>query len=94
MSDHEPGRETPDKPSVIRKLQVPGTLIGYWTDSLKAHIELDDGRTIEAPAARQLEGRFTIGDAVLVYFDAKDDVIGWLLPDVNAGVNLRHSEES
>ena len=73
---------------------MPGTLIGYWTDRQKALIKLDDGRTVETVGASQLEGYFSIGDVALVYFDGDDRLIGWLLPDANAGVNLRHSEES
>ena len=88
------GRESPEDPSVTEKHQVPGTLIGYWSDSQKALIKLDDGRTVETVGAAQLEGRFNIGDVALVYFDGDDKVIGWLLPDANAGVNLRHSEDS
>ena len=93
MLDGE-SRESPEDPSVTEKHQVPGTLVGYWSNTQRALIRLDDGRTVEVPGARQLQGHFSIGDVALVYFDGDDNVIGWLLPDANAGVNLRHSEES
>lgn len=92
MSRRESRDETPENPSVTAKTQLPGTLIGYSTDSLTVIIELDDGRTIETVGAAQLEGLCRVGDAALVYFDESDKVIGWLVPAANAGVNLRHVE--
>ncbi|MDT7785771.1 MAG: hypothetical protein QOF58_4190, partial [Pseudonocardiales bacterium] len=86
--------ETPERPSVTEKTQVPGKLIGYWTGTGRALIELSDGRTIETVGAAQLEGHFSIGDEAVVYFDGDGNVIGWLLPAVNAGVNLRQREET
>lgn len=86
------GPETPGRPSVTEKRQVLGTVVGLWLDSDKLLIHLADGRVIETVCAAEIAQSVEVGDEVLVYFDAQDMILGWLLPAVNAGVNLRHSE--
>jgi hypothetical protein len=89
---HMASGETPGDRSVLQVTQVAGTLAGYRSDSQTAVIELTDGRTIETAGAKQLEGYLKVGDPAVVYFDRDQRVIGFLLPNANVGVNLRHSE--
>ncbi len=86
------GPETPGRPSVTEKKQVLGEVVGIWLDSDKLLIRLKDDRVVETVSAVEISESVEVGDEVLVYFDADDTVLGWLLPAINAGVNLRHSD--
>lgn len=69
------------------KRQVPGTIIGRWTNTAQALIALEDGRHVEAAGGSRLHALAETGDGAVVYFDRDDKVIGWMLVKHNLGVN-------
>jgi hypothetical protein len=52
-------------------------------------LEFDDGQAIEVPLLGALRDRCDVGSSVLVYFDEKGAPVGWYLPDLGLGVDLR-----
>jgi hypothetical protein len=93
-TDKQPGPSSSgnDLPGEARtKRQVAGTVIARWQGTSKALIRLDTGAVIEAVGADQLEDVIEVGAAANVYFDADEAVVGWMLIDLNMGVNLERS---
>jgi DNA-binding CsgD family transcriptional regulator len=52
-------------------------------------LRLRDGRDLEVPVPERLRGRVEVGASAIVYFDQRDRVVGWYLPDEELGVDLR-----
>lgn len=53
-------------------------------------LTLEDGRELELPLPEQLREHVEVDVAAIVYFDQRDQPIGWYLPAKEAGVDLRH----
>jgi DNA-binding CsgD family transcriptional regulator len=52
-------------------------------------LALQDGRHLELPLLQEMLPGLEPGTAAVVYFDGRDRPIGWYLPGVEAGVDLR-----
>jgi DNA-binding CsgD family transcriptional regulator len=52
-------------------------------------LRLQDDRELEVPVVEQIRDRVGVGAAAIAYFDPHDRVVGWYLPDMELGVDLR-----
>ena len=48
-------------------------------------LRLEDGRDLEVPVLDELRDRVDVGASVIVYFDQRDRMVGWYLPERGAG---------
>jgi DNA-binding CsgD family transcriptional regulator len=55
----------------------------------RALLAVDDGATLDVPVLEPLHGRFATGQRAVVYFDAGGQPVGWYLPSVGLGVDMR-----
>jgi DNA-binding CsgD family transcriptional regulator len=62
---------------------------GAPTDD-RARLTLEDGKTLEVPLLDPLSNLLKAGAPAIVYFDRHDRPVGWYLPDVELGVDMRH----
>jgi DNA-binding CsgD family transcriptional regulator len=53
-------------------------------------LKLEDGRSLEVPLVDPMRDRFDSGSPALVYFDQVGHTVGWYLPDVELGVDMRY----
>ena len=54
----------------------------------EAVLRLQDGRDLEVPVIDQIRDRVEVGAAIIAYFDQRERVVGWYLPDEELGVDL------
>lgn len=59
--------------------------------STNAHVvlKLDDGGEIKVRTPEAVRDRLEVDTSALVYFDEDDTAVGWYLPDVGVGVDMR-----
>ena len=53
-------------------------------------LNLQDGRDLEVPVLAPIRARLGIGASAIVYFDGHDRPVGWYLPELDLGVDMRH----
>ena len=59
--------------------------------STNAHVvlKLDDGEEIKVRMPEALRDRLVVGTSALVYYDEDSTAVGWYLPDVGVGLDMR-----
>jgi DNA-binding CsgD family transcriptional regulator len=59
--------------------------------STNAHVvlKLEDGEEIKVRMPEALRDRLVVGTSALVYYDEDSTAVGWYLPDVGVGVDMR-----
>jgi DNA-binding CsgD family transcriptional regulator len=65
-----------------------GKVVGFSPGG-RVLVRLDDGRAIEVPLLEGMRERFEVGAPALVYFDDKEILMGWYLPDAGIGMDMR-----
>jgi DNA-binding CsgD family transcriptional regulator len=53
-------------------------------------LTLQDGQSLEVPLLDPVSNYLKIGVPAIVYFDRHDRAVGWYLPEVELGVDMRH----
>jgi DNA-binding CsgD family transcriptional regulator len=56
----------------------------------RVRLTFQDGQSLEVPLLDPVPNYLEIGIPVIVYFDRHDRAVGWYLPDVELGVDMRH----
>ena len=60
------------------------------TDIGRVLVGLGNGRVIWVPLPDRLRGGIEAGGPVIVYLDLEDRVVGWYVPELELGVDMRH----
>jgi DNA-binding CsgD family transcriptional regulator len=55
----------------------------------RARLTLQDGQSLEVPLIEPVSNHLEVGVPAIVYFDRHDRAVGWYLPDVELGVDMR-----
>jgi DNA-binding CsgD family transcriptional regulator len=63
--------------------------VGRLSTNAGVVLKLDDGGEIKVRTPEALRDRLAVGTSALVYFDEEDNAVGWYLPDVGVGVDMR-----
>ncbi len=53
-------------------------------------LRLQDGRDLEVPVLAPIRAGLDIGVPAIVYFDGHEQPVGWYLPQLDLGVDMRH----
>ena len=53
-------------------------------------VGVGDGRIIWVPLPDRLRGEIEAGGSVTVYLDHEDRVVGWYVPELQLGADMRH----
>jgi DNA-binding CsgD family transcriptional regulator len=56
----------------------------------RVRLTLQDGQSLEVPLLDPVSSYLEIGVPAIVYFDRHDRAVGWYLPEVELGVDMRH----
>jgi hypothetical protein len=83
-----PPEDQPNWAPLGSTLSLGGEILARWGDE-QLLARLYDGRPIELPAPEELDGKWDVGDQLMVFFE-NEAVVGWYLPDKQLGADLRH----
>lgn len=79
-----------DEPAEIGAASVlPATVSDMPRDDT-VRLTLHDGRDLEVPVLEPMRARLDVGMPAIVYFDAQDRAVGWYVPELELGVDMRH----
>jgi DNA-binding CsgD family transcriptional regulator len=56
----------------------------------RVRLTFQDGQSLDVPLLDPVPDYLEIGAPAIVYFDRHDRAVGWYLPDVELGVDMRH----
>jgi hypothetical protein len=56
----------------------------------RVRLTLQDGQSLEVPLLDPVSSYLDVGVPAIVYFDRHDRAVGWYLPEVELGVDMRH----
>jgi DNA-binding CsgD family transcriptional regulator len=68
---------------------VPAT-VSSVPGSERVLVTMQDGRDLEVPMLESIRTRVEVGASAIVYFDGHDRPVGWYLPELDLGVDMRH----
>ena len=80
--------EVPEEDRIAAASSVTATVEEVKPNG-EAVLRLQDGRDLEVPVIDQIRDRVEVGAAIIAYFDQRERVVGWYLPDEELGVDLR-----
>ena len=80
--------ELPEEDRIAAASAVTATVEAVKPNG-EAVLRLQDGRDLEVPVIDQIRDRVEVGAAIIAYFDQRERVVGWYLPDEELGVDLR-----
>jgi DNA-binding CsgD family transcriptional regulator len=80
--------ELPERGRIGAATAVSATVVALRPKG-EAVLRLQDGRDLEVPVVEQIRDRVDVGASTIAYFDQRDRVVGWYLPDQELGVDLR-----
>jgi hypothetical protein len=70
-----------------------GAEVVGFSASDRAVLRLDDGQELEVPLVGAIRDSVDVGSSTLVFFDREGRALGWYLPDVGLGVDMRRWEK-
>ena len=79
-----------DQPAEIGAASVLPATVSRVAGNDKVLLRLQDGRDLEVPVLEPIRERLDGGTAAIVYFDGHDRAVGWYLPELDLGVDMRH----
>jgi DNA-binding CsgD family transcriptional regulator len=80
--------DLPERDRIGAATAVSATVVALRPKG-EAVLRLQDGRDLEVPVIEQIRDRVDVGASTVAYFDQRDRVVGWYLPDQELGVDLR-----
>ena len=80
--------ELPEEERIAAASAVTATVVAVKPKG-EAVLRLQDGRDLEVPVIDQIRDSVDVGASIIAYFDQRDRVVGWYLPDEELGVDLR-----
>ncbi len=84
------GSTVRDEPAEIGAASVLPATVSDLVGNDRVLLGLQDGRDLEVPVLDPIRGRLDAGTAAIVYFDGHDRAVGWYLPELDLGVDMRH----
>jgi hypothetical protein len=86
-----PSRFDPPEPPAPRgaRSEHSARVVGFIQGG-RVLVRLDDGRAIEVPLPGVIRNRCEVGSRALIYFEGDGTLMGWYLPDVGIGVDMRN----
>ena len=63
--------------------------VGRLSTNADVVLNLEDGGEIKVRTPEALRDRIVVGASALVYFNEEEIAVGWYLPDVGVGVDMR-----
>lgn len=80
--------EPPDRDQIGAASAVTATVLEVRPKG-EAVLRLKDGRDLEVPVMQDIRDCVIVGAPIITYFDQRERVVGWYLPDEEVGVDLR-----
>jgi DNA-binding CsgD family transcriptional regulator len=86
------GDDAPDLPEISRisAASAVSATVAAIRRRDKLVLSLQDGRELEVPMVDQIRDCVYVGAPAVAYFDQRDRLVGWYLPEQELGVDLRH----
>ena len=79
-----------DQPAELGAASVVPATVSDRLHGDRAQLTLQDGRVLEVLVLDPIRGRLGVGATAIVYLDGHDRAVGWYLPELDLGVDMRH----
>jgi DNA-binding CsgD family transcriptional regulator len=87
---HAPSTALHDKPAELGAASVVPATVSDRPHGDTVQLTLQDGRKLEVLVLDPIRARVGVGTSAIVYFDGHDRAVGWYLPELDLGVDMRH----
>ena len=79
-----------DEPAELGAASVVPATVSSLLHGDRALLTLQDGRKLEVLVLDPIRARLGVGASAIVYFDGHERAVGWYLPELDLGVDMRH----